>query len=404
MRKLVPFLLGLGIAMTATANCPPLHSMADIYLPTFKGGFKFELGYLYIGPVIPDQVFATTVDAGDFNFISTHPFFDGGNYEFGIGYNFPCTANEVQVNYSHILINNSDLKQRGSFLVSDTSDLSFPVFRNDDEIFQIILPGVLSEDSQFSNHQVDFIRGVVSFSQEKIDLAFGQSLHVTPRLRFRYSGGLRGARLKNNFTTTSGINTNNDLTLQSSNMVGAEVTSLPLVTDTINITNVSLVFNDEVRQRNHFTGLGPRINLDANYYLDIGISLFASASVAALIGGEHSVLTHDQHELLKATVTSSTSDSLVVGEAIDFEFSSFNHLESPSEARIVPNLEAKLGISYNPCLPFTSNRIFIEGGYLISHYFNATDRLFEGDSESSPTRLIQDLTYDGLYIKLEMHI
>ncbi len=112
---------------------------------------------------------------------------------------------------------------------------------------------------------------------------------------------------------------------------------------------------------NLFHGFGPRAGLDARYQL----------------GGFLGFDTHLSTSLLAGTI-STHLDSQKGGSI------------SQSMTRVVPEVDAKLGIDYTYPMPANKNAVVIEVGYQTTNYFNT----FGGS---------QDETFDGAYLDVKYY-
>jgi hypothetical protein len=287
MKKLALALatLGLTVSLAAYASAPTGTQSFQVAVPDIKAGFDFTLTGLYLKPTASDtQLFyaETQADGVDTNHY-TEPSYSPA-FSLGIGYAFKNSGNDVRLNWTHL--NSSD------------SDSTTGV---------LVIPNL---------HDPFNANSTVKFKYDAVDLDFGQYLNLGTHLQTRWFAGARFARINEDQNA----------------LFSAVAVDFPA---THFLTNSS-----------KFTGIGPRVGVDGNYYMGKGFG-FVTQLAASLLAGR---------------VDSNTT-------WVDIPRS----VGAPSQNRIVPALDGKLGIDYSKAL-HNGSHFTLEAGYQITEYFNALDR------------------------------
>lgn len=286
--------LGLTTSLGVFASTPTGVQPFQVTVPDIKAGFDFTLTGLYLQPTASDsQLFYTrTYSDGAFTDHSVEPDYSPA-FGLGIGYAFKNSGNDMRLNWTHL--NSSDdanVNASGSFGVGTPLDAT---------------------------------SGNVKFKYDAVDLDFGQYLNIGTRLQTRWFAGARFAQITQDQTSTFAI-----------------------VTGTTPPSNVQ-------QATSKFTGIGPRLGVDGNYYLGNNMGFVTQLAASLLVGNTES----------NTVVTNSYS------------------IDNPSQSRVVPALDGKLGFDYSKAI-HNGGRFTLEAGYQISEYFNALDRT----SNSTPPILL----------------
>jgi hypothetical protein len=122
----------------------------------------------------------------------------------------------------------------------------------------------------------------------------------------------------------------------------------------------------------NFTGLGPRVGMQGDYFLSHGFGLRANAAVSALIG----------YSYAKTSYTSSSQEL----QALFNQSSNYQTIIDKRIEHVVPGIDAKLGVFYkrdiNNCTSFS-----LEAGYQAAVYVNAIQQYLPGTLVSEDTPL-----------------
>lgn len=187
---------------------------------------------------------------------------------------------------------------------------------------------------------------------DAIDADAGQFMDVGTRLRLRFFGGLRYAEINSDITSS----------VTNGNAVNYQVN---------NSTN---------RNNSRFIGLGPRLGIDGVYHLNHNFGItwgFAGSTLAGKIKSNENVI--DTTANGTSTVTSTSTNNV---------------------NRLVPNLDAKIGLDYS-----VDSAVTVEGGYKFSQYFGAVDRFnFVGVPALGINRVTSNIGFNGPYLSLNVKI
>lgn len=407
MKKL-SYILLTSLLFTSNAQSQFCCPHFDFFVPSFKGGANFSLtSLLLMQSKLWNLDFAHTglADSDDRKISALNSNYAFGGYVLGIGYNFACTANDVRVSYLHNRQSGVDVKLDGDLIPL------FPIDRPDvfSDVVTVLSGGVpvgtvtvtgpLIEDAQ-----VDFVNANGSFAQDVIDLEFGQTLYVTPNLRFRFFGGLRHAKLHSDFKLGVGLDSHEPITT---------LLTSPLVNEQVVFDNPSLKFTEDLKHVTNYLGLGPRFGLEANYNIGVGFSLYGSVSTALLIGDIRSsleIFTNFDFAGVVDDVTLIPIDTdftylSTLGDVVVIDNDSERKFHEGPDTRIVPNMEGKLAVSYCFCIPCSpQSRVTFELGYLVDHFWELEDSLDPTTFLSNRPPHRQGVSYDGLYLSAKVQL
>jgi hypothetical protein len=196
----------------------------------------------------------------------------------------------------------------------------------------------------------------VDFRWRTADLEFGSRVKFY-NLMMRFFGGIAHARVVENIT----INYLNGFA---------------------NNPNFTPIAEDTITQDNNFSGWGPRLGLSSDLAIDYGFSLVSLVATDLLVGQISSSLTE----------VSSSGNSTA--------------LDPTRRRRLVPSLDAKLGLAYTlrlvSCLANCS-QFSLEFGYEVNHYFNVKDSLRFTDYASTFIKQNQDISFNGPYARIQVN-
>lgn len=350
MRKfsLVLATTSLTVSLGAFAAIPTDAALFELVVPNLKSGLDITLEGLLLQPGNSDVDYATTytvTTAANTHVQSVDPSYDVG-FRVGLGYTFPESGNDVQTAWTHF--NSTDTHSLtlapGSVLLPRLYALPLAAF--DNTIFDFVYPPDVRQVFSIFGSQEVSATSTVETKLDAIDLDVGQYMDVGTRLRMRLFGGLRFARVSSDLSSEFHQNSS-----------GAYI-NFPGIT----FTNTFSI-NEQLNSK--FTGMGPRVGVDSVYHVGNCFGVVARAAVALLVGETQS----DGKFTSSSTHTDLPNDSLTV-----LQFAAARTLNSADSDRIVPVLDAKLGLNYS----FTfdnQSMLTIEAGYQATQYVDAIDRL-----------------------------
>lgn len=451
-----------GYAANSSAAYTTGGSKYGVCVPSFCGGFTFGIYGLYWRPSAPQLDYALTypqLPAAQVGTTSTtlRPNTDlrGGhyhsvdpNYNWGfkvdVGYVFPCTGNDVILTYTNFNHSDDDrVRGEGRLILPSLGSIfnlgfqpvpfvALPALTvsggTPTAVTGTIPVGALTIPAGFTVpvaegllrvQDVHFARANASFENHTWDLDFGQHVNIGCNLRLRWFGGLRYSNLENRLDAryeaasaavpfTATLNgTTVTLTLGT--------TATAFTTGTIPF-NVTATLRDIVNQKSKFNGIGPRFGVDANYCVGGGFGVVGSLSTSLLIG---EIDTHlNERQILDTTATAlaasltSTGGVTVTGITVTPAVSTSEvvtdiHFRHPDETRVVPNIDAKLGLDYTYTFCNCNHtKLTIEAGWMVSHYFDAIDRVssVEAQTPEVRSRHTTDVSFDGPYIGAQINL
>lgn len=429
-----------GFAANSLAFLPTGTSRCDVSVPNYCGGFTFGVTGLWWRASSPQEDFATSfagIDLVTFAGIgdgSSHH--NDHDYDWGfkanVGYIFPCSGNDVNLTYTHwdndhhghtddfVLPTDATIAIISSPLVGPAIPLTGATTAI---AYNPTLPlSAIVTDPLFTFDSIDsHVAAKTEFENHTWDLDFGQAINVGCNFKVRWFGGLRYSHLEYKQNTTyETVLTGTDAAL---GFAGADLVSATTFAGAGVLAGAELGLDifDHFHNRSKFNGIGPRLGFDLNWGFCNGFGVVGSLSAALLVGEEDSSLTQritldGAFGALGLTVDGVSGITVpAVPEAtvysvnpfvstftFDSGFIGFHH---PDETRVVPNIDAKLGLdwTYQFC-NCSRSKLTIEAGYLVSHYFNAIDRLsaVEFTDPEFRTRHTIDTSFDGPYVSVQV--
>ncbi|MDF3054537.1 MAG: hypothetical protein K0Q74_444 [Gammaproteobacteria bacterium] len=353
MRKLSLTLAAAGLTMSlgAFAALPTDAAPFQLVIPNLKSGVDITLEGLLLQPSNSDLDYAvsgsavrgtrgdfdnlpvTWTSAGKANVQSIDPQYNFG-FRVGLGYTFAESGNDIQVSWTRFDQNDNDdfSVPNGHALQSRLIGADFSSFPNEFEIG--------------GTEKVSSASSSVNTKLDAIDLDVGQYVDIGTRLRMRMFGGLRFARVSSDLST--------DFYSTEVNNSEGEITEVRL--------------NEQFNSK--FTGVGPRVGVDSVYHIGSCFGVVARAAVGLLVGQTET----DSQFAYNATTH--------FREILAAEQNLSAKIDSSDSTRVVPVLDAKLGLNYS--FTFENQSILtLEAGYQATQYIDAIDRLDGGFSVAS---------------------
>lgn len=297
--------LGLGmIALSLSSMAfaggftPPSCTPGNVTIPCEKQAWDIGFTGMYAQATNNDlfdyQTAGLVLPAGQTQSLTTHTLKPDYDYGFNIQGSYHWgTGSDINLNWTHLSSDdNSFISQGTNSAVGDT-------------------PG-----GRFTGAFRD-ITSNVKLKHDAVNLEFGQTILVGDHVSMRFHAGGQWARVDGNFDQT-----------------GTNPPPVPLITFSRHVTTNS----------SKFSGIGPRLGMDANYQLGHGFSVLGRSAIAALVGD---IDTHQFSAITNPAGTVTTTS--IVGQ---------------KERVIVPSINADLGAAYTH--PMTQGDLSIEAGYRVA--------------------------------------
>jgi hypothetical protein len=389
----------LTASLGAFAAQPTDAAPFQVVVPNLKSGVDITLEGLYLQPSNSDLDYATVASADTvFNAdgtvsTTTHssqvqtvdPDYNFG-FRVGLGYTFADSGNDVQLSWTRFNHADSDSTNTVDGDVLTTPAGSF--INNSEAVdYNTIKYFVLSgnpDDVLFAPYDDVTTNSETKIKLDAIDLDVGQYLDIGTRMRMRLFAGLRFARVQNDQTTTVNANGSyadwNDQS-EEANYSTSEVTN----------------FNST------FTGIGPRIGVNTSYHIGNGFGVVAQASAALLVGKVDSNTTStriDSADYAEAWEEGNSENDFFqdYSESGNKTVTTNNNVDSDNVNRVVPAMDAKLGLDYTHAFA-NESVLTVEAGYQTTQYIDAVDR-FNLDG----SRTTSSIGFSGPYLSLNLKV
>lgn len=412
---------------TATLNS---YAGVNVCVPNYSGGFLIGVTGLYWRG--SDTSFAngilfpgTSADFFGSGFLQhdRDRDYDWG-YQINLGYVFPCSGTDVQLTYTHYdqddthgardgtasgvvpgfivgPVTLTDIIPAGGGVLDDVTP-ALPV-----DIFPAVAFGSFVDSVTLDSAKSDF-------RYYAVDLDLGQHVNVGCNFRVRWFGGLRYANFEKTFDESfSGSSSGVSETVGTDFVVIISEATGTIHTD-VTATSTS-TFTDAVRQKSELDGIGPRFGADADFNLGGGFGIVGGISTALLVAETNSSF-NERLDIASATTFdidatftgSAVGATLVTTGADPFSGSTSTvvHNRRPDLDRIVPNMDAKLGLDFvyqfSNC---AKSRLVVEAGYMVSHYWNTGEYFSRTENVAIPGfRDVTDISFDGPYVTLKVQV
>jgi hypothetical protein len=344
-KRLFCALLALGLSAPAFAE-------SAVVVPSQHGGFKVGVDALYLRATSSDLDYATlfsnTIGASPLlaTNASVDPSYTWGFYV-QVGYLVPCTGNDITLGYTYLRPNDTDSVTSGA----TTSGMAAVMFLPAGELgFQFISPNFAAASAR---SELDL---------NAVDLEIGQRF-TTGAYDMRMFAGLRYASIDHTFSS-----------LAAGNFFG---------TGPADASTLAQEFASNYR------GIGPRMGVDGRYCLQSGFGIDANVSTSLLVGK-----------------IDPKYDAVAVNEAtVPGSITTFQE-NNGSRSRVVPVLEAKLGVDYTHIMDrCAKSSVVFEAGYQVTNYFNAIEHagvVSQGDGPITATSTT-DVAFDGPYLGVKYY-
>lgn len=426
LRGLVATFLGF-ISIASLANS------LGVCQPNLPGGFTFGIDALYWRPSPSHYDYALRYSDIFFLENADHIKVDN-DYDWGfkvnVGYFLPCSSYDIKASltyYNHDFTDHVTTPDGGLLLPTLTDAWPatiivppIPVTATPATGF-IILSANPTTVVALASFDPFLASAKSSAEQNAIDLEFGSTVNIGNSMQLRSFFGLRYAKVENtldviyqrDFLETpvvfSGV-----APFVVAPIAGAPGVELVPVDVTASVTGQ---IHEIVNQKSNWEGFGPRLGVDGRYALGAGFGIVGSLSTSLLVGEIDSAAFELFQSSLLEVITGITAILPPEIAAVDFGaapgtvtgFAASQNLsfQHPDRTRIVPNIDAKLGLTYT-ChfCNCTCTAMTFEAGYLINHYFNVIDRLSEVGALSPEFRTRQtiDASFDGFFLGVQVKV
>lgn len=367
----------LTASLGAYAALPTTAAPFQLEIPNLKAGLEVTLeGNLlrptnsnldYVG--VDSFAFSGVFAPGPWTFNtaqqvnSVQPGYDFG-FRVGLGYVFPNSGNDVQLNWTHF-DNSYDATTFGGPNATLITGAGIPLI-TPTGVFGFDIPSSISATSN------------LDVKMDAVDLDVGQYVNIGTRLQMRFFGGLRAARVENN--KTNSYSAVYDVSDVFANPVGTNIFS----------------YNEVDVLNSKFRGIGPRFGIDSSYHVWNCFGIVAHVAAAMLVGDVDTTTT--------GTSVIDLNPNLGLGV---LPLTTTSATNTDDSNRIVPAFDAKLGIDYTWEFQNRSS-LSIEAGWQVTQYIDAVDQYNNnigngfglGNNDQSTT----SIGFDGPYLSLNFHV
>jgi hypothetical protein len=395
--------IGLTASLGAYAALPTGAQATEVNVPQNQGGFFVGGSALYWQPTVSGNNldYATTdivgyqdYDGPNQRLKNINPTYNWG-FDVFAGYNFG-NGNDVELEYLRLHTNDNS-----STLTNDPAHYTAI---NQSHIYAD-LPAVDTDTSFDPYDTYASGYGKAKINLDEGDLTVGQYFNIGCSDQVRLFAGLRYAELQRKLST----NYSQDPDSAGNTSLGLGVTTasysgvLPSgAGNSVAVSNGALHGYDD----SDFKGIGPIIGLNNSYYLGYGVGFIAGMDTGLLIGDvdDDLYLTNTQAAL---AFTPDSVPGINDVTATGGENITTTHISSDDARRVVPVIDAKLGLDYT--YPFQSyGSLTLEAGWNVTHFWNAVDSLggvaadavLIADSDRFASHKEASIGYQGPYVTL----
>ncbi len=334
--------LSVGVSGIACPNDAVIDPLL-VTVPRLAGGFVFGLGAAYWQIQHNQQDYAILDDS--FTTSSVFPSLNSTlkNFEnkvtpgglLRLGYIFNDTPYDVMFNYEQNATTHRNVKKATEPL----NGVIWPILAIPFAPSPSAFPKIATTASANLNHH---------YSAANLEL--GQTINADSSIWLRIFEGVQYAHINANFDVA------------------------------YNFIPVDNIILDNVIERSHFNGIGPRLGLDLAFPVG-GFALTSQLAGGFLLGTIDSTFTN----------STATTTVLELGTGID------------SERQFVPFLDLKVGLAYSWNF-FGRTKWTLDLGYMATHYFNAATTFRHATNNAAVfVKQVDDVTIDGPYVNLTVY-
>ena len=244
----------------------------------------------------------------------------------------------------------------GSYHYSTGNDfnLNWYHFRSGGQTNTLAAPVTFAAASNIfiaSNATVNAAEASVSPAWDQVNMEFGQHVDFGENKFARFHGGMNFSRVAN------------------TGYRYVDISSTPIT----QAATPETLYNNTITRSSVYNGFGPRVGMDLNYEWGNGVGVYATGALSVLAGSSKA----------SSTVT-------------DWNKAENGYVFSLSQARVVPELDAKLGAMYTYAM--AQGDLSLDIGWMWAHYTNA---LFGGDYILQAKPQSYDFGIQGLYFGMK---
>jgi hypothetical protein len=361
------FLYSLGSLAVLSATAVSAQEIATA--PSLEGGWSGMLGGFLFVPSTNDQAYdiinnQNEINDSDATYLNSYTVNDNFDYDTGwqaaIGYVFDNTANGIELSYRSF----NSSQDFGPTGPQTFDDVVTPIF----------------EEGTFNSKEGIYAN--TNNQYQNWDLMISQFLDIGTHVQMRFLGGLSYL---------------SDLKQTRKNNVYLESGTGVINGDFTNFSDVDVY--EEASSK--YSGLGPRIGIDARYDFGedlAGFGIVGGASLAYFLGD----LKNDLNSSYKGCYESAPPPPSVAqdctGEGVPLPFDTGYNATDQNDNHAVTNLRANLGIDYvyyfeDQDLP----TLGLELGYEVDTFLNGIGSIAADGSEVA----VSDVTFSGPYLNLK---
>lgn len=359
-----------------TAGDPVLPLIAPISAGTWRVGLEA----MYVEPTNNEFIYGQnrtlSNTTGDFigyrNSVVPNDWEWAGTVD--LTYMFPGNRSDVKLAWTHIFSNTSS-----AYTSPGANQYFQTVFGQ--SAFGPVFNGTVSDSGYEVVSSTGIVTGSLKTDYNAVDLVFGQLSTLGDRLDLHPSGGLRWSEINSNFSVRrNSVNSS----------VGVTIPTLG------NTRRIQDLYADQIKS--NFNGLGPRAGIDTTVHLNSGFSVVGSFASSLLVGHINSQL--NSNDPIYTTITSGATTNTTV------DYEPYNGKNNHNNTRVVPELDARLGLNYLHNLS-SSTSIDVQLGYQVVNYFNVTEADIISTGLSAiinTTSSREDWGFQGPYLRVQLNI
>lgn len=294
-----------------------------VCVPNLTPGFEFSAGVLVLRPGADNLGYATVttflpLQNPQWDVHTLNPDYQAG-FNVGTRYAFPCSGNDIQVNWEHLRTSDSS-----SVAVSNPATQWVSPFSQTG-------PSTSERANEVGIFHLKAAQGQVDFDYDMVNVDVGQTVNIGSHSQFRLFAGLSYVRLEEQLVSTF----INDPTI---NPVPPVMAPPNLSLRSISLNNLST-----------YSGVGPRLGFASTFNMSHGFSFVSQLSGSILAGwmqpAQYAFTANFQNAVNQEQISSGTV------------------------AQVVYAGDAKVGVGYSR--PFSNGSLLkVESGFKAAMFIN----------------------------------